>query len=384
MDSPGKIADIGSMTDRNDQPRPDLPPSDLPRPDLAGPDGARPDVARPDVPRPDVPRPDVPGPDLRAAVALGRLAPSVHNTQPWRFQISGPVLDLHADLARRLDVLDPDGRQLAISCGAAVFYARLALRLQGFDTTIEVFDGFADPSNDLLARLTPTRGAPATDAERAMADQAPVRHTQRGPFRDEPVAAGTLSAVRAAAETEGAWIRVLTETSEQIALAVLLNRAEDAESADEAYRTELATWTHRPGGAADGLPAAALPDHVRARHSTVRLRDFALEGERGSHPVDQSEEAPAAERPVVAVIGTVDDEVGDWVLAGQAMAHVLLRAAVDGVQASPLGQVVDVPWARQRLGVELGTVGHPQMVLRLGYGTPGPASPRRDLGDVLG
>lgn len=327
---------------------------------------------------------DVPVPDLLAAVTLARLAPSVHNTQPWRFQISGLSIEVHADRTRQLDVLDPDGRQLTISCGAAVFYARLALRLQGLDTEIEVLDGAADPSGDLVARLTPVPGAPVTPAERAMAEEATRRHTQRGPFRDEPVGPASIAEVRRAAEAEGAWVRMLTETAEQIALAVLLNRAEEAETADDAYRAELATWTHRPEEGADGVPADALPEDVRARHTTVRVRDFALEGDRAGEPSDDSGDAPAVERPVVAVIGTQDDGVLDWVVAGQAMAHLLLRAAADGVQASPLGQVIDVPWARTRLGVELGAIGHPQMVLRLGYGTPGPATPRREVGDVLG
>ena len=42
----------------------------------------------------------------RAAEEAGR-APSILNTQPWRWDLSDGVLELHADPARRLDALDP-------------------------------------------------------------------------------------------------------------------------------------------------------------------------------------------------------------------------------------------------------------------------------------
>jgi hypothetical protein len=89
------------------------------------------------------------------------------------------------------------------------------------------------------------------------------------------------------------------------------------------------------------------------------------------------------EHPLVAVIGTAGDGPDDWLVAGQALCSLLLRAEVAGVQASPLGQVLDQPWSRRRLAGELGLVGHPQMVLRLGYAKPGPATPRRPVQDLM-
>ncbi|MGZ4591931.1 MAG: Acg family FMN-binding oxidoreductase [Actinomycetes bacterium] len=320
-------------------------------------------------------------PDFDAVVDLARLAPSVHNTQPWLFQASDEVLTLRRDADRALAVLDPAARQQTISCGAALYLARLGLRLQGFDAVAEPRPRHEDDT--LLARIRAVRGPQATSEEVVLAHAARERHTHREPFDDRPVEDDTIEAMRDAAQEEGAWVRILRDTPEQIPLAVLLAHADDAEMSDEAYQRELATWTHRPAATRDGIPPEAAGT-ARGRPSSVRLRDFALGDEEPEAGADEADEGPPpAEHPLVVVLGTADDTAADWLVAGQALSALLLRAAVDGVQASPLGQVLDQPWWRRRLGSELGSVGFPQMVLRLGHGRPGPQTPRRPVDEVL-
>jgi hypothetical protein len=316
-------------------------------------------------------------PDLRAVVDLARAAPSIHNTQPWQFVVEDGALVLMRDVARRLASIDPDGRQQTISCGAALWLARLALRVQGFDAQVEL--GLVEP---VLARIRAVAGAPVTPLELALEHAARSRHTQRGPFEPRDVAPEVLDAFRAAAEAEHAWVQLLSG-DEQVALAVLLGRAEDAELADPAYLDELRSWTGRPEGAVDGIPQAAAPT-PQGRASKVRLRDFTPETAGPALGADSGAGVPPpVERPAVVVIGTSGDSRADWLTAGQAMAALLVRAFVDGVQASPLGPVVDQAWTRRRLAVELGAVGVPQMVLRAGYARPGATTPRRPVDEIL-
>lgn len=56
------------------------------------------------------------------------LAPSGHNTQPWRFRIEDDWVDLIADRERRLPVVDPHDRELMNSCGATLTLLRTAMR----------------------------------------------------------------------------------------------------------------------------------------------------------------------------------------------------------------------------------------------------------------
>lgn len=326
-----------------------------------------------------------PQPDFAAVVDLARQAPSVHNTQPWLFHAEADHLTLSRDPARRLAALDPSGRQQVVSCGAALYLARVAMRAQGFGTSVEYLPSPDQP--DLLARVHAVPGHEVTDEDALLERAARGRHTQRGPFDPQPVEPDLLAEIRAAAEAEGAWVRVLTRPDDLVALTVLLARADEAEREDDAYRAELADWAGRPDESADGVPPEATGD-VRHRATNLSLRDFALGTAEGAPatPGDtawEDDEPPVAEHPTAVVVGTRDDSVTDWLVAGQALAALLVRASVHGVQASPLGQVIDQPWARNRLAAELGVVGHPQMVLRIGYARPGPDTPRRAVDDVL-
>ena len=194
-------------------------------------------------------------PDHAAVVELARHAPSVHNTQPWHFEDDHGVLTLRRDETRRLPVLDPDARQQTLSCGAALFLARLGLRLQGFEPVVEM----ARPSDaPILARLRALPGRDVTAQDVALEHAARSRHMQRGRFEDRKVENDAVVAMRGAAQQAGAWVRFLTGTSEQLAVAVLVAHADDQESSDESYQQELAEWTTRPSEARDGLVAAAV------------------------------------------------------------------------------------------------------------------------------
>ncbi len=316
--------------------------------------------------------------DLTAVVDLARLAPSVHNTQPWRFRVDGDVLSLSRDTdpERRLDVLDPAGRQQVISCGAALHLARLALRLQGMDAEVVRLPPLAEPG--LLAHLVPVPGHPVSSQDVVLAEAARHRHTQRGRFEDRTLPPEVVAEIRAAGAEQGAWVRVVDSPDDLATLTVLLARADDAEREEPGYQEELARWTSRPPGAHDGVPQEATPD-VRERASSLRVRDFT-----GSAPASSAAaDRPPAERPLAVVVGTEQDTPDDWLRAGEALMAVLLRAAVEGVQAQPLGQVVDRESTRARLGAQLGVVGHTQLVLRMGYARPGPGAPRRPVDDVL-
>ncbi|HEX7189862.1 MAG TPA: nitroreductase family protein [Actinomycetes bacterium] len=315
--------------------------------------------------------------DLAAAVELARLAPSVHNTQPWRFRPDGVALTLSRDPDRRLKALDPSGRQQVISCGAALHLARLGLRLQGADTEMVPFPTPSEP--DVLARLVPVPSHTVSAEDVVLADAARHRHTQRGPFEPRVVPHDVVAEIRAAAHERGTWVRVVDDPDDLAALTVLLARADEDELADPAYQEELARWTARPESTRDGVPASATPD-VHGRATNLRPRDFSG----GRETTAGTAANPlAVERPLALVLGTEQDTPTDWLRAGEALMALLLRAAVEGIQAQPLGQVVDREWSRARLGAALGVVGHPQMVLRLGYAKPGPESPRRSLDDII-
>ena len=139
-------------------------------------------------------------------LATASRAPSVHNTQPWRFSVSEHAIELYADPARKIHH-DPIGRQMLISCGAALFGLRLAVRELGRVPAVTLFPKPARPA--LLARVALGPKAPLTDLERRMLAALPHRHTHRGAFDPVPLPAGLLAGLQHDALAEGATLSLV-------------------------------------------------------------------------------------------------------------------------------------------------------------------------------
>ncbi|MDT7573339.1 MAG: hypothetical protein QOE05_3513 [Actinomycetota bacterium] len=310
---------------------------------------------------------------LRHVVQAAGLAPSVHNTQPWRFVARADRLELHADPSRQLRVLDPDGRQLHMSCGAALLHARVAARALGLGVQVHLLPDPAVPTH--LADVVLTPGQPASDAEIRLATAILQRHTHRGAFEQRPVPAAVLAGLCHVAQSEGGRLEEVVAADKLIELEVLLASADAMEERDDRYREELTQWVHEGPIRSDGIPAAALE---QAPGSSLRQRDFTL-----THADAVDGSAPPADRPAVVVLTTDDDTPVSWLRAGQALAAVLLRAADLGVQAQPLGQVTDIVAYRLGLRQALGIIAMPQLVLRMGFAPRTAITPRRSVDEVL-
>ena len=322
---------------------------------------------------------------VQAVVSAATRAPSVHNTQPWRFVAHDDVIELWTDPSRGLPVLDPDGRARHVSCGAALLLARVAAAGLGSDIRVTAQPDAGAPEH--LADLQLAGAHQPDEDERALAAAIEVRHTERGAFDDSLVSPDQVRALADAVRAEGCWLRVVDSADDVAAVTVLLARADDVQSADPAYREELRRWTGRDDDSPEGIPASAVPTEAPAeRGSSYRLRDF--DADRDEREVRWSGEPPRPEHPLVVVLGTENDDPAAWLAAGQALGRLLLTATVQGLVASPMTQALEVPDTRSRLVAELGLVGYPQMVLRVGRAAPGSTATegrarRRPVEDVL-
>jgi Nitroreductase family len=313
---------------------------------------------------------------LRRAAIRATLAPSVHNTQPWRFVLARNALDVEADWSRQLRVLDPRGRQLLISCGCAVFNARAALAALGCAPQVSRFPDAALP--DLVARLT-TRGGGAVSAELAALDGEVLRrHTIRRQFEDEKVPDAVVRIVVAAARAEGAELKVVDAPEHRRAAARLSQEADRIENADPAYRAELRAWTSDDPHRLDGVPAAAVPHVDGTAHDDIPLRDFDTSGA-GWLPAHTGSSA----QQCLLLLGTAEDDPVSWVRAGEALERVLLELTRLRYAAIPLTQVVEVARTRYALREQLGLLTYPHVLLRVGRAVATAGSRRRRLVDTI-
>ncbi|GGL19278.1 Acg family FMN-binding oxidoreductase [Mangrovihabitans endophyticus] len=305
--------------------------------------------------------------DLVTAVAAAIRAPSMHNTQPWRFRLRDGGIDVLLDPQRGLTVADPTGWAARIACGAATFNARLALAVAGRPARVRLRPG---PEPELAARMTPGPPRPATYVEQDLAAAIAHRHSNRQPFWPDPVPSPMRVRLLEAARAEGAWLDLLVGTTAFAGVAEIARSADRVLRRDPAYVAELMTWAHSDA-ARDGVPTpsgvAAIPG------GPVPHRPY---GE-GPHGHDREPE------PLLAVLGMGGDTAADQVAAGQALQHVLLAAHDVGLAASMISQPIEVPGAREQLRQAVGRRGVPQMVLRLGYGVRGRPTPRRDPAEFI-
>jgi hypothetical protein len=318
---------------------------------------------------------------VRYVVARAVWAPSVHNTQPWRFTADGgPQLSLYADAGRRLAVADPDGREMMISCGAALFNIRLALRSLGWIPQTRVLPDPAQPT--LMAQVSWRERAAADEFERRLSSHVLTRRTHRGAFDPEPLPPGTLAALRDAAAREGAALRFVADDGRRATLAAAVQTAEHQLCGDGERLRELACWTPAPGSArCDGVPATSYP--ARAEHTQPYFpgRDFARGHDWGMPPLSPATSHRAA--GVAGLLTTTGDGPADWVQAGQALHRILLTASVCGAAVALHSQPLELPWLREFLRTQLSDEACPHLVLRIGLVTQMAVSVRRDPGEVL-
>ncbi|PPK62540.1 NAD(P)H nitroreductase [Actinokineospora auranticolor] len=333
------------------------------------------------VPRIDVPtRPGAHGfPDretVHTALRLACCAPSVHNTQPWRWRVGRAEIRLYADQSRRLPATDPDGRDLLLSCGAALHHLVVALAAFGWTAHVR---RLPDPElPDHLATVTVSPSTPTRD-DIVRAAAVTRRRSDRRAYAAWPVRAEHLDELVLAAGGSGVLARHLSGDT-RTALTRLIAEADAHQDADGDYRTELAVWTGRHAGSDDGVPAA---NTVRdTRYGDLVTRRF-------SAPLlTQHDRATGGGAGELLVLGTSSDDRVSRLRAGEATSAVLLAATTLRLATCPLSQPVEIPRTRDLLRERvLDDAMVPQLVLRVGWAAAPaqalPRTPRRPLSETV-
>jgi nitroreductase len=307
---------------------------------------------------------------FRSAVTAAVLAPSLHNSQPWRFRLADGAMQVRADPRRRLPIADPGDWGLRIACGAATANAQLALAIADVAVLTQLRPDPAEP--ELLARLVSVGSRPATPQQRALAAAIPHRHSNRRPFSDTRVPAEAQAALRSAAAEHGAWLELLEGAGPLAVIGEIIRAADRTLRANPEYVRESEEWAHAEAGA--GIPGYAA-GVAPSPDDTLQLRDL------GGPPRSRFERFEA--EPLVAILGVAGDTPHDQLIAGMALQHVLLTATSYGLAASLVSQPIEVAAAREKLRRGLGRSGAPQLLLRLGFGQPAFGAPRRPIDEVI-
>jgi hypothetical protein len=316
----------------------------------------------------------VPTDTVRRIVELATRAPSVHNTQPWLWTAHGRLLELRADRRRQLLVVDPTGRDLTVSCGAALHQAEAAAAALGWSATVTRIPDPTDP--DLLARMELTPAPPPANAAETLRI-IDARCTDRRRFTSWPVPDERLAQLARIATQAGTRAIALTDVSERFRAERLVLQATERHRSNDAMMAEQQVWRDR--SPVDGVPSSVVPSRTPGSAPGDRFSDGDLE-DMGDRPVEGSDG--------LVVVFDTRDEPAAWLRAGEGLSAMWLAASAGGLSVVPLSQVVEVPELRDAFQLQvLGGLAYPLILARIGWQAIGRSelarTPRRPVDDVL-
>lgn len=309
---------------------------------------------------------------IRAAMDLVCRAPSLHNSQPWRWELDGDDVALFADRNRLLVHSDPAGRQMVLSCGAALHHARVVFAALGWSLLVE-----RGGEGDHLATLHLfDRTDPAPRAT-ALALAIPQRRSDRLPFAAPIPSRRRTALLRDWAGACPVDVDVLAP-DRHAELTRIAAWVAQARRDDVVYEHELRSYTgNLPGDT--GVPLYLLPsDDERVRVPVGR--GFPLSEHESRRPQVTGDNAD------VLVLRTGQDTRSDWLRSGEALSAILLEATNLGLASCALTHLTELPGPRAALARLCESDGRPQILVRVGVAsdpTPVPITSRRAVEEVF-
>jgi hypothetical protein len=313
---------------------------------------------------------------VSAMVELACRAPSLHNSQPWRWMFGDGVLHLFADHARVGHHTDVTGQEVILSCGAVLDHLCVASAVAGWEVTIDRYPCPRD--HDHLASVNFHRAVDTGEHERALGDAIARRHTDRLAFEAPESWIELELELRTVLDGTGVEVDVIDDNGRP-ALADASQRTEQHRRGDASYRYELLWWTGH-SHVDDGIPQSALPSSAEARRVDV-ARNFPVYG--GGDRTSQVDR----DRSKVLVLSTFDDSRDNTLKCGEALSRVLLECTAAGFATCPLTHMIEWHESREVVRLLTGRRAEPQVLIRVGRAletsTSTPRTPRRPLSEVL-
>lgn len=318
--------------------------------------------------------------NMERIVESAILAPSSHNTQPWKFTIEDNEIHIFPDFERSLPVADPEYRELIISLGCALENLIVAARHEGFAVEAEIFPQGTD---GIVAKLRPMLFPPDEEKE-AQFEAIPKRQTTRSAYDGQLLPPEVIESIRDIPLEEGVHLRILTDRRDIDKAATLVRKADEYWMDKPSYRKELADWVRFSKSSArrrrDGLTSPSTgrgwaPEWL----GRFFLRFWIRPEEQASEDVKLIRSASA-----MLLFFTVNNDPAAWVRLGQSFERVALTLTDLGLKHAHHNQPCEIPAMRTKFRSAFGPeIAFPQLLVRIGYAEELPRSPRRELEEVV-
>jgi nitroreductase len=316
---------------------------------------------------------------IRDAVRLACRAPSLHNSQPWRWVLEDDVLHLYADPNRVVRATDSSGREALMACGAVLDHLGVAMAAAGYTANV---DRFPNPNNHLhVASVDFTPMKFVTDGHRQRANAILLRRTDRLPFAAPPDWDSFEPQLRGAVDSDRVRIDIVPDNLRpQLAEASQLT--ESLRLYDSSYHAELEWWT-AAFELSEGIPHSSLISAAESDRVDVG-RTFPVTHHRERRP------EVAEDHAKVAVLSTYDDTPHSVLRCGELLSTVLLDATMVGLATCTLTHITEMPASREIVAELIGQSSRdvtPQVLIRVGLAPSiedvPPPTPRRPVDEVF-
>ncbi|MEQ8462445.1 Acg family FMN-binding oxidoreductase [Coleofasciculus sp. E1-EBD-02] len=320
-------------------------------------------------------------PQARELIRLATLAPSGHNTQPWKFSLDATIIRIYPDYSRRLPIVDPDNHALFISLGCALENLLIAAQHSGFNGEVEYFpDGEAQDC--LLVHLHPN----SHPADTALFHAIPKRQSTRCAYDSRAIPVTDLQELEKANTQDGIQLRLFTEADDIEQITDFVKQGNRHQFNNPAFVNELLSWirfnqreitSHQDGliAAALGFPSVSIP---RWLGQTLMKVLATPEGE-----AKRCEKLIQSSSALMLFIAQKHDKK-HWVNLGRSFQRVALTASSLTIKHAHINMPCEVLEVRRQFQNYLGLeAAQPLLLLRIGYAQAMPTSPRRPLEEVL-
>ncbi|MFN3713411.1 MAG: Acg family FMN-binding oxidoreductase [Alcanivoracaceae bacterium] len=315
----------------------------------------------------------------RSLIPYAVMAPSGHNTQPWRFEVSAQRIDIFPDFSRRLPVVDADDHALFISLGCALENLLIAAAQSGVHTRVEYF-----PAGEQCLRVhLEGPGDIANESTRILFDAMPRRQSNRGRYEQRPLSEQHITALALAARQPDVRIELISDIKQRQQMAQHAARACEQQFSDPAFVRELQHWIRfsqrernlqRDGLAADTMGMPFVP-----RWFGRLIMALTSTPQREARKVQRQAECA----PLLALFCVRRNDASSWVNAGRSYQRLALTATALGIAHAHLNMPCEVINERAAMKKSLGLEDEPVLLIRLGFGKRMPMSVRRPANEVM-
>lgn len=313
---------------------------------------------------------------IKFILKFGTLAPSSHNTQPWKFKINKNELEIFPDFSRHLIESDKDKRMIYVSLGCVIQNIKTAAEYFGLGQEIS----YLEKGVKIIFKEEDNKNTLSAEIEKKF-KAIKNRRTNRFFYKDILISGEILEELKKQNSFKEIKIDFVLDEKLKSEIAEIMGGGMKRIMSQKPFRRELAAWLRTNlTFKRDGMPGNGhkmnLFTSIIAPHALRNIDVSDVEREKAIKRV--------LNFPALAVINSKEDNILNFIYAGEVLENLSLSIKSRAMDIAIMVAIIEDKESRKNLQNILKTDFLPQMFFGFGFAErPAPKSPRRDLKEFL-